>query len=37
VFTRRPPDVRTDPARIDSAIGTIARSLIDRLRDTTTQ
>jgi beta-lactamase class A len=37
VFTRRPPDVRTDPARIDSAIGTIARSLIDRLRNTTVQ
>jgi len=33
VFTRRGSDVRTDPARIDSAIGAIARSLVDRLRN----
>ncbi|MBU2665865.1 class A beta-lactamase-related serine hydrolase [Actinoplanes bogorensis] len=29
VFTRRPPGVTTDPARIDAAIGTIARHLVD--------
>ncbi len=34
VSARRSPDVQTDPARIESAIGTIARSLIDRPRST---
>jgi beta-lactamase class A len=32
VFTRRAPEVATDPARIDAGIGRIARTLIDDLR-----
>ena len=32
VFTRKHPDNTTDPARIDSAIGQVARILIDELR-----
>ncbi|MGI8613276.1 MAG: serine hydrolase [Nocardioidaceae bacterium] len=32
VFTRRAPDVTTDPAAIDAGIGRIARILVDELR-----
>jgi len=32
VFTRRSPEVNTDPARIDAGIGRITRTLIDHLR-----
>lgn len=32
VFTRRPPGVTTEPARIDRAIGQVARILIDHLQ-----
>lgn len=32
VFTRRPPGGTAEPARIDSAVGQVARILIDQLR-----
>jgi hypothetical protein len=32
VFTRRPPGVDADPARIDAGIGLVARELVGRLR-----
>lgn len=31
IFTRRSPDNRVDPGRIDAAIGGLARTLVDRL------
>lgn len=32
IFTRQPPDDRTDPASIDAAIGSLAQRLVEELR-----